>query len=66
VAEAALGIEMDERQGCLEENGFSIVDLSPDDVTVRYFRWLPAQGEDAIDGLEPFRVRSFPRSTAAR
>jgi hypothetical protein len=62
VAQPALGLTMREEQACLEENGFSIVDVESEQVTVRYFRWLPERGEDAIDTLEPFRVSVFPRS----
>jgi phosphodiesterase/alkaline phosphatase D-like protein len=61
VARPALGLTMREEQACLEENGFSIVDVEGEQVTVRYFRWLPDRGEDAIDTLEPFRVSVFPR-----
>jgi hypothetical protein len=53
---------MREEQRCLEENGFSIVDVEPEQVTLRYFRWLPERGEEAIDTLEPFRVSVFPRA----
>jgi hypothetical protein len=62
VAQAARALTMREEQRCLEENGFSIVDVEPEQVTVRYFRWLPERGEEAIDVLEPFRVSIFPRA----
>ena len=61
VAKVAQALTMREEQGCLEENGFSIVDVEPEHVTMRYFRWLPERGEEAIDTLEPFRVSRFPR-----
>ena len=61
VAQAALTLAMREEQKCLEENGFSIVDVEPEQITVRYFRWLPERGEETIDTLEPFRVSRFPR-----
>ena len=62
VAQMALGLTMREEQRCLEENGFSIVDVEPEQVTMHYFRWLPERGEEAIDTLEPFRVSVFPRA----
>jgi hypothetical protein len=62
VAQVAHALVMREEQSCLEENGFSIVDVEPEQVTVRYFRWLPERGEEAIDTLEPFRVSRFPRA----
>jgi hypothetical protein len=40
---------------------FDAAGLEPDQVVVRYFRWLPALGEQAIDRLQPFRVSLFPR-----
>ena len=62
MAQAAQALTIREEQRCLEENGFSIVDVEPEQVTVRYFRWLPERGEEAIDVLEPFRVSRFPRA----
>jgi hypothetical protein len=61
VAQAAQALAMEERQRCLEENGFSIVDVLPEQVAVRYFRWLPKDGEEAIDRLEAYRTSTFPR-----
>ena len=62
VAQPAQALTIREEQRCLEENGFSIVDIEPEQVTMRYFRWLPERGEEAIDTLEPFRVSVFPRA----
>ena len=62
---AAQALTIREEQRCLEENGFSIVDIEPEQVTLRYFRWLPERGEEAIDTLEPFRVSVFPRTGLA-
>ncbi|MDX1983689.1 MAG: hypothetical protein SFV51_25675 [Bryobacteraceae bacterium] len=54
-------IEVEERLPALEENGFLIVDFTPDAITVRFFRWLPERGADAIDRLEPFRTTELKR-----
>lgn len=35
----------------VEENGFSILDFTPQGVTMRQFMWSPDDGEDAIDTL---------------
>ncbi len=48
----------------IEENGFSLLDFTPDAMTVSMFRWRPEQGLDAIDSLEPFEVRRLPRPGA--
>ena len=45
----------------LEENGFSLLDFTPEGLEVRLFRWLPEEGEAALDTLQPFEVLSFPR-----
>ena len=54
-------LEASELVSPLEENGFSLLDFTPEGLEVRLFRWLPGQGEAAIDSLEPFAVLSFPR-----
>ena len=43
-------------QPAIEENGFLIVDFEESGVTVRSYKWLPKDGEGAIDTLEPFRT----------
>jgi hypothetical protein len=55
---------MREQQPCLEENGFVLLDVEAERIAVSWFRWLPAQGEEAIDTLEPFRVSAFSRTAA--
>lgn len=46
----------------VEENGFSIIDVTSDSVTISQFRWKPEDGAEAIDRLEPFFVRTFNTS----
>lgn len=48
----------------IEENGFSLLDVTPDALELSLFRWTPDQGEAAIDTLAPFRVLRFPRPGA--
>jgi hypothetical protein len=55
------GLEVEEVQPPIEENGFLIVDLTPETITVRSFKW---RYEDVakIDALEPFRTTVLKRS----
>ena len=50
------GLDAEEGLPALEENGFSILDFTPERVTIRYFRWKLGRPEPALDTLEPFRV----------
>jgi phosphodiesterase/alkaline phosphatase D-like protein len=54
------GLQVEETQSPLEENGFLIVDLTAEAITVRYFKW---RYEDVakIDTLEPFRTTVLKR-----
>ncbi|MCC6365912.1 MAG: hypothetical protein IT165_20545 [Bryobacterales bacterium] len=54
-------IEAEEALPALEENGFILADFTEDKITIRFFRWLPKMGEDAIDRLEPFRTTELTR-----
>jgi hypothetical protein len=42
------------------------VDFTPEEVEVRFFRWHPSQGVDAIATLEPFHRLRLTRPTADR
>ena len=50
------------RLPALEENGFLIADFTPETISIRFFKWLPKEGEDAIDRIEPFRTTELKRS----
>ena len=55
-------LDVDERLPCLEENGFILMDVETDRITIRFFRWNNrADPADAIDTLEPFRVTELER-----
>jgi hypothetical protein len=47
-----------------ETNGFHLVDVEPDGVTIRHFRWSWFRGDpaEAIDTLEPFHVSEYARA----
>jgi hypothetical protein len=53
------GMEVEEGLPALEENGFSIVDFTPEHITLRYFRWKLGQPESDLDTLDPFRVTTL-------
>jgi phosphodiesterase/alkaline phosphatase D-like protein len=55
------GLETEERLKPLEENGFTILELTPGEVTARFFRYSAAQPPEVIDTLEPFRTIRYSR-----
>jgi hypothetical protein len=56
-------LQMDETVRPIEENGFTLIDLTPEAVTLRYFRWnQKTQPIEAIDRLEPFHTTELKRS----
>ncbi len=54
-------LEMDEKQACLEEDGFLIVDFLPSKISAKFFRWHRSAADSTIDTLEPYRVSEIPR-----
>jgi len=55
------GLEVEEGLPTLEENGFTLADIAPERITLRYFRWKLGRPESALDALEPFRTTVFAR-----
>ena len=50
-------LQLDETVKTIEANGFMLIDLTPEAMTLRYFRWdQKTQPVKAIDGLEPFHT----------
>lgn len=47
----------------IEENGFSILDVSKETIRVSLFRWKPSDGEAIIASLQPFEVHSIQRKS---
>lgn len=45
-----------------EKNGFTLIDVEPQAVTVRQFAWREPQTVEAIDSLEPFETTLVPRA----
>ncbi|MDA1371454.1 MAG: alkaline phosphatase D family protein [Proteobacteria bacterium] len=60
-ATVPLGLEVEERVHPIENNGFSLFDIDADSIEVRQFAWLPEQGLDAIDNLQPFSAFRLTR-----
>jgi hypothetical protein len=55
-------LQMDENLKPIEENGFIIVDFTPEDIAIRFFRFnYHKQSADEIDTLEPFRITELKR-----
>ena len=54
-------VEVEERVHPVENNGFSILDIDTDSIEVKQFAWLPAQGLDVIDTLQPFSTFKLSR-----
>ena len=52
---------MDELAGVREKNGFTLLDIDPESVTVRLFEWRRGEPEAAIDTLEPYHTHTIRR-----
>ncbi len=57
-------LHVTERTAPMERNGFSLFDVDADGIDVRQFAWLPAQGLDAIDSMQPFSAFRISRREA--
>ncbi|GLS43889.1 hypothetical protein [Methylobacterium brachythecii] len=56
-------LDMDETVKPIEENGFLIMDFTPESVVLRYFNWnQKTQRPEAIDTLEPFHTTTMKRA----
>ena len=45
----SLRIEMDEKLNAIEENGFLILDFTPEKMTAQFYKWNVNMPEEAID-----------------
>ena len=55
-------LDMEEQVKPIEQHGFTVVDFTPDKMTVRLFKWnIKTQPVDAIDTLEPFHTVELTR-----
>jgi len=46
-------IKIDERTKPLENNGFTLLDIDPEGISVRQFAWHKSRGIGEIDSLDP-------------
>lgn len=49
-----VNLQVEERSSPIEKNGFTILDIDPFGIDVRQFAWLPEDGLDTINNLQPF------------
>lgn len=59
---AATGIVQRSHADVLEKNGFTLLDITPDEVTVRLFAWTSSEPLDTIDTLEPYHTKTIRRA----
>jgi hypothetical protein len=53
---------MEETVAPIEENGFSLLDFTPEAITIRYFKWNQwADPVEATDSLQPFHTSEWKR-----
>jgi hypothetical protein len=45
----------------VEKNGFVIVDLTADKITISFYAWKPPEPVEAIDDLKPYHVLELER-----
>lgn len=55
------GLEVEEGLPTMEENGFTIAELTSDSIVLKYFRWKLGRPESDLDTLQPFRVTELKR-----
>jgi hypothetical protein len=61
VAEPPTDIEMEERLSPLEKNGFVIVDVYPDEMTIRFYAWRQPEPVSAIDEMTAHHTVTLKR-----
>ncbi len=55
-------IRLEETVKPLEENGFCLMDFTPESLTIRYYKWnQKTQPVEEIDQLQPFHTSEFKR-----
>ncbi len=53
---SAIGLHHETRGEVFEKNGFTLLDITPGEVTVRLFAWKTGEPSGAIDTLEPYHT----------
>ncbi len=57
----AIGLVHQAQGEVVEKNGFTLLDITPGEVTVRLFAWRSGEPVDAIDTLEPYHTFTVTR-----
>ncbi len=58
---AAIGLVHETRGEVFEKNGFTLLDVTPGEVTVRLFAWRSSESVEAIDTLQPYHTYTIAR-----
>lgn len=58
----AIGLSHETHGEVLEKNGFTLLDVTPDEVKIRLFAWKSGEPVEAIDALEPYHNHAIKRS----
>lgn len=59
--EPSARIRLEQPAAPMEKNGFTLIDVEPEMLTVRQFAWREPQAESEIDALEPFSTFAIKR-----
>lgn len=57
----AIGLIHEGRGDVFEKNGFTVIDVEPDSLSVRLFAWKTGEPEEAIDDLAPYHSYTITR-----
>lgn len=57
----AIGLRHEGQGEVLEKNGFTVLDVEPDAITVRLFAWKTGEPVEAIDSLAPYHRYTIAR-----
>ena len=60
--QTAIGLSHATHGEVLEKNGFTLLDVTPEEVTIRLFAWKSGEPLEAIDALEPYHTFVIRRS----
>lgn len=60
--QTAIGLSHETHGEVLEKDGFTLLDVTPDEVTIRLFAWKSGEPVEAIDALEPYHTYAIKRS----
>ena len=59
--QTAIGLAHKTHSEVLEKNGFTLLDVTPDEVTIRLFAWKMDEPVEAIDSLGPYHTYTIKR-----